>query len=391
MNLASSNTIMRIALSGPPRCWECRSCAVSLTWGVEQLLRKALTLEGRQGLEAPHPLLSFESGPKGQSLEYGVETFRVEIDGVTLRLAHVVAPNPHDNVWNWYEFWAVPVEHHRRLYRHLRRLERSSLDVPAPIMRPADQQRLWNETIGFLARGQGELQRYGVPQKRGIMLLGTPGNGKTLACRWLLSLCHKRGLRWRSVSAEEFNTARSAGNVRALFELDGTGMVLFDDLDDSLRDGEGSPADRATFLTELDGLHPRQGVVFLFTSNARVNDLDPAFRRPGRIDLFIQFARPDAELRRRFVSERWHADITGAIDVEDVVRVTEGLSFAELDEVKKLLVLRYLETREWCWGAAWSAYCEGHGGGRPVQRIGFNTPAARHRKTADAPAVQHSA
>src|SRR5260221_2607317 len=130
---------------------------------------------------------------------------------MTLRLAYVLAPNAERIVWNWYEFWAVAFEHHRRLYRHLRRLERDSLDVQAPIMREADRQRLWNETIGFLARGRQELQTYGVPQKRGIMLLGTPGNGKTLACRWLLSLCHKRGLRWRSGSVEDFSGAREAG------------------------------------------------------------------------------------------------------------------------------------------------------------------------------------
>src|SRR5260370_636867 len=134
-------------------------------------------------------------------------------------------------------------------------------------MRDGDRRRLWMETIGFLARGRQELQKYGVPQKRGISLLGTPGNGKTMACRWLLSLCHKRGLRWRSVSAEEFAGARDIGGVRALFELDGPGIILFDDLDQAVRDADGHQLDRATFLTELDGLHPREGIVYLFTSN----------------------------------------------------------------------------------------------------------------------------
>jgi hypothetical protein len=61
------------------------------------------------------------------------------------------------------------------------------------------------------------------------------------------------------------------------------------------------------------------------------------------------------------------------------VRATEGLSFAEIDEVKNLLVLRFLETRAWDWEAAWSAYREGHGGGKAAQRIGFSTPALRNR------------
>ena len=50
-----------------------------------------------------------------------------------------------------------------------------------------------------------------------------------------------------------------------------------------------------------------------------------------------------------------------------------------------------LETQQWEWEAAWSAYCESHGGGKPVQQIGFNSPAARNRKNVDAPVTQHSA
>ncbi len=369
----------------------CPVRAVSLDWEVEQLLCKHLRLEARLGWSSDHPLLTFTSGPKGQRLEFGLERYRLEIDGRAVALAKIVAPCTNTRAWKWYQFWAVPIEHHRRLYRHLRRLERSSFDVIAPVMRDADRSRLWNQTIGFLTRGRQELQKYGVPQKRGILLLGTPGNGKTMACRWLLSLCHQRGLRWRSVTADELAGAREIGSVRELFELDGPGIILFDDLDEALRDGDGNPADRSTFLTELDGLHPREGVVYLFTSNARLGDLDPAFRRPGRIDLFIQFQRPDAELRRRFVAERWHADIVGAIDLDDVARVTEGLSFAEMDEVKKLLVLRFLETGAWDWEAAWAAYREGHGAGKTAQRIGFHSTAARGRNGREAAVTLNSA
>src|SRR5262245_60914724 len=48
-----------------------------------------------------------------------------------------------------------------------------------------------------------------------------------------------------------------------------------------------------TFLTELDGLHPREGIVYLFTSNLSPARIDRAARRPGRIDLLLHFPRPD--------------------------------------------------------------------------------------------------
>jgi hypothetical protein len=385
MKLASIQADHDYCLQKGAELLGCAVRAVNLEWEVEQLLRKHLRLEARLGWNSEHPLLTFTSGPKGQRLEFGLERYRLEMDGKAVPLAKIVAPWANTRAWKWYEFWAVPVEHHRRLYRFLRRLERSSLDVIAPLMRDADRFRLWTQTIGFLTRGRQELQKYGVPQKRGVLLLGAPGNGKTMACRWLLSLCHQRGLRWRSVTSEDLMGASETGSIRELFELDGPGFILFDDLDQALRDGEGNPADRCTFLTELDGLHPRAGVVYLFTSNARLGDLDPAFRRPGRIDLFIHFQRPDAELRRRFVAERWHADIAGAIDLDEVVRVTEGLSFAEMDEVKKLLVLRFLETADWNWDAAWSAYREGRGAGKSASRIGFHSPAPRARNGRELP------
>jgi cell division protease FtsH len=355
--------------------------ALSFEWNAEQLLRKHLRLEARRGIASAHPYMTFTGGPKGQKLEYGIEKYTLTIDDQCIPLARIVAPQCGDWDPRYYDFWAVPVDRHRSVYRFLRRLERRSFEAAPPVMREVDRKRLWDNTVGFLRQGNHFLKKFGMPQKRGVVLLGEPGNGKTMASRWLLSQCHRHGLRWRSVSAEEYDAACEGCGIRELFELDAPGIVLFDDLDQALRDRDQHDAGtrRTTFLTELDGLYPREGVVYLFTSNTRWKDLDPAFRRPGRIDLFMQFPRPDANLRRQFVTERWHAELTAAIDIETVVTETGGLSFAEMDEVKKLLVLRYLETGRWEWDAAWMAFVECHGGGRPEPRIGFAALTARNR------------
>src|SRR5205807_2032263 len=79
--------------------------------------------------------------------------------------------------------------------------------------------------------------------------------------------------------------------------------------------------------------------------------IDRAFKRPGRLDLVLQFRAPDPVLRRRLV-ERWHADILQALNLETVVASTDGYSFAEIEELKNLLILHYLETGRWDWGWA---------------------------------------
>jgi hypothetical protein len=360
-------------------------CALSLEWNAERLLRQRLRRETRHGLLSELPHLEFTGGPKGLSLEFGLERFRLEIGGASIPLVRVIVPPVGLYGDGNYDFWAVPIVHYRRLYCFLRRIERRSLDAPPPVMRESDRAKLWHNTIGFLRRGHDELVKFGMPVKRGVVLMGEPGNGKTMASRWLLAQCHRHALRWRSITASDYETACQDGTVPQLFELHGPGIVLFDDLDQALRDREHSDAGtrRTTFLTELDGLYPREGCVYLFTSNLRWNELDPAFRRPGRIDLFLLFPRPDASLRRRFITERWHGEITLGLDLDRVIEMTTGLSFAELDEVKKLLVLNYLDTGSWDWDTAWETYIDNHAG-PPRRPIGFSAPTAHHRPPAAA-------
>lgn len=362
--------------------------AAWFAWSVEQLLQPHLRLETRRGLRSEHPLLSLMGGPRGVELAYGLERYCMRIEDVEIAIVRVVAP-PADR-WSaeLYDFWVIPEADCRRFYRFVRRLERSSLEELTPILRESDRRALWDNTIGFLKQGQAVLRKFGVPVKRGVVLLGEPGNGKTMAARWLLAHCQRHGLRWRSVTAEEYETACQNQEVRELFHLDGPGIVLFDDLDHALHDREQDDAGtrRTTFLTELDGLYPRVGTVCLFTSNSQWKDLDPAFRRPGRIDVALSFPRPDAVLRRRFIRERWHSEIVAALDVEAVTLATEGLSFAEMDEVKKLLVLGFIETGAWDWAAAWEKYGENHRVNRPRPPLGFVAPADRGRAAAPTPA-----
>jgi SpoVK/Ycf46/Vps4 family AAA+-type ATPase len=190
--------------------------------------------------------------------------------------------------------------------------------------------------------------------KRGLLLTGPPGNGKTSACRWLWEECRRTGHEYQIVSPDAYQAARRSCNpvqaVRDLFTVHRSGIIFFDDMDVALRDRNTvrETDDQAVFLSALDGIEVNEGVVYVFTTNCSLELIDPAFKRPGRIDLVLHFTLPDATLRRRLM-ERWHADVRAGIDLDAAVKRTAGYSFAEVEELKNLLILRYIDTAAWDW------------------------------------------
>lgn len=345
-----------------------------LTYDLEAFLIRQARRRNIAGLGMEPAICRFHSGLGGHLVHCGLVHYAVTIGGTLVPVVNIINPFGTDRGGTLNDVWAVPARHYGRLYRFLRRGQRArAADVAAPIMRPEDQSRLWDNTLGFLERGEQALCRFGVALKRGVMLMGEPGNGKTLAARWLYSQAQSLGIEWKTVTAEEYESARSDGSASELFQLNRPGVILFDDFDQALRNREqvGPGVDSSMFLAELDGIDVRSGVVYLFTSNARLDELDPAFRRPGRIDQIIHFPRPDADLRRRLIVERWPAEVVTRIPVDEIAQTTVGCSFAEVDEIKKLLVMRFLQTDVWDWPWAWNTFSGRGDDVRPKRPLGF--------------------
>lgn len=125
------------------------------------------------------------------------------------------------------------------------------------------------------------------------------------------------------------------------------------------------------FLGALDGIETNHGAAYVFTTNLSPELIDPAFKRPGRIDAILHLPKPDAALRRELVG-RWHADIRAAVDPERVVADTEDRSFAEVEELKNLLIVRYTEVEAWDWEWAKAQFAEQRKDlANPPPRAGF--------------------
>jgi cell division protease FtsH len=257
---------------------------------------------------------------------------------------------------NWaFVFTAVGKADYRKLYRVALRCRRDS-EPPsqAPVLPQEQTETLWQNTIGYLeGPNLRRIKAFGGRARRGILLMGPPGNGKTSACRWIWQECRRRLWEWRLVTPDAYRHARGNDSIEQLFSVERRGIVFFDDMDLALRDRETvhESEDQAVFLSALDGIEVNEGVVFVFTTNCALELIDRAFKRPGRIDLVLEFNPPNAALRRELM-ERWHPEIRAALDLNSAVASTDGFSFAEVEEIKNLLIMHYMECDEWNWHAA---------------------------------------
>jgi len=284
-------------------------------------------------------------------IELGCRLYTLEgIRFVRVRFTH----NSQRNAWAS-EFVAVERKNYLKLYRIALKGRRDS-EPPSqpPVMLKEQNDLLWQNTIGYLDRSNlRRIKEFGGRAKRGVLLMGPPGNGKTSACRWIWQECRRRRWEWRLVTPDAYRQARANDSIEELFSVDKRGIVFFDDMDIALRDRESvhESEDQAVFLSALDGISVNEGVAFVFTTNCSLELIDRAFKRPGRIDLVLHFDAPTPQQRRE-LALRWHADIVKALDIDKVVETTDGFSFAEVEELKNLLIMHYMEKEVWDWDLA---------------------------------------
>jgi hypothetical protein len=305
-------------------------------------------------------------------LQLGMRQYEIEgVRFVRVRFTY----NDRVNCWGM-DFVAVDRKDYARLYKIALRCRRDDEPPsPAPVLPQEQLDQLWKNTIGYLEGPNLErIKAYGGRAKRGVLLTGTPGNGKTMACRWIWEACRQRRWEYRLVTPDNYRQARAHDNIEDLFTVEKRGIIFFDDMDLALRDREkiAETEDQAVFLSAMDGIQANDGVVFVFTTNCSLELIDRAFKRPGRLDLVLHFKAPDAGLRRRLL-ERWHPDIRAGIDLERAVASTEGFSFAEVEELKNLLVMHYMDSETWNWDWALRQFEINRNelSARPQRQVGF--------------------
>jgi SpoVK/Ycf46/Vps4 family AAA+-type ATPase len=184
-----------------------------------------------------------------------------------------------------------------------------------------------------------ELRRmYGKSLRGGLMLYGPPGCGKTFLARAVAGEMGAKFISLSIVDVLDMWMGNSERNLHELFQAArrNAPCVLFLDEVDALghkRSQVGSSSMRTLgnqLLAELDGMEGSNEGVFVLAATNTPWDVDPALRRPGRLDRVVLVLPPDPEARRSILEYHLRERPIAGIDLRKIVAATEDYSGADL-------------------------------------------------------------
>lgn len=185
---------------------------------------------------------------------------------------------------------------------------------------------------------------YGVPWKRGVLLIGPPGNGKTHTVKALINLLKHPCLYVKSFKAEHGPASRNIRNVFKRARQLAPCLLILEDLD-SLVDDDN----RSFFLNELDGFAANDGIVTLATTN-HPEKLDVAIlERPSRFDRKYYFNLPALTERETYIRQ-WNEKLRPEMQLTDaaignLAQGTKDFSFAYLRELLVAMMVRWMHQK----------------------------------------------
>ena len=196
------------------------------------------------------------------------------------------------------------------------------------------------ELVEFL-RDPGKFQKLGGRIPRGVLMVGSPGTGKTLLAR---AIAGEAKVPFFSISGSDFVemfVGVGASRVRDMFDQakkQAPCIIFIDEIDAVGRHrgaglGGGHDEREQTLnqlLVEMDGFEGGEGVIVIAATN-RPDVLDPALLRPGRFDRQVVVGLPDMKGRDQILKVHMRkVPLHGDVEPMTIARGTPGFSGADL-------------------------------------------------------------
>lgn len=198
-----------------------------------------------------------------------------------------------------------------------------------------------NEIVDFL-KNPNKYRKLGARIPKGILMVGSPGTGKTLLARAIAGEAQVPFFHTSGSEFEEMLVGAGASRVRDLFakaKKAAPSLIFIDEIDAVARKRgtriqSGSTEQTLNqILVEMDGFEKNTNVIVLAATN-RPDVLDPAILRPGRFDRQVRIELPDKDGRLEIL--RIHSKnkpLAADVDLEKIAKRTVGFSGADLENI----------------------------------------------------------
>jgi len=215
-------------------------------------------------------------------------------------------------------------------FHRLPEISREQIILPEGLLNRVERQ-----TVGF-AKHSDKLLKMGRHLKRGLLLHGAPGTGKTLTAMYLASTMRDRTV--LLLTGRAMNLIQQSCAMARVLQ---PSMVVMEDVDliaeERTREGACTVL-LFELLNQMDGLADDADIVFLLTTN-RPDILEPALAsRPGRIDQALEVPLPDATCRKRLF-QLYSDKLNHDYRIDHFVAQTDGASAALIRELLRKAAL----------------------------------------------------